>query len=203
MTRPLVICSLLVGLCLSLPAVSPAQTPNDQDSKDRSLNVVQPDFTVVNLPTTLRLPRMKSAFRVTHRFGKSLTGGTFGQAAESFFGIDNGAQIGLEYRFGIMRGLQAGIYRTSDKTIEFFNVVLEEDTLFGRWIQKSQESYGFKSVPLSYQEARIYHWNQWADRLIGIDKIPPELRVPQVIGEEWLYPSDPRLAEAGARMAAE
>ena len=63
---------------------------------------------------------MKSAFRVTHRFGKSLTVGSFGQAAESFFGIDNGAQIGLEYRFGIMRGLQAGIYRTSDKTIEFF-----------------------------------------------------------------------------------
>jgi hypothetical protein len=90
-----------------------------------------------------------------------------------------------------------------EKTIDFFNVVLEEDTLFGRWIQKSQESYGFKSVPLSYQEARIYHWNQWADRLIGVDKIPPELRVPQVIGQEWLYPNDPRLAEAGVLMAAE
>ena len=90
-----------------------------------------------------------------------------------------------------------------EKTIEFFNAVLEEDTEFGRWIQKSQESYGFKSVPLSYQEARIYHWNQWADRLIGINRIPAELRVEQVIGDEWLYPSDPRLAEAGALMAAE
>jgi phenylpropionate dioxygenase-like ring-hydroxylating dioxygenase large terminal subunit len=90
-----------------------------------------------------------------------------------------------------------------DKTIEYFNVVLEEDTLFGRWIQKSQESYGFKSVPLSYQEARIYHWNQWADRLIGINRIPAELRVAQVIGDEWLYPHDPRLAEAGALIAAE
>jgi phenylpropionate dioxygenase-like ring-hydroxylating dioxygenase large terminal subunit len=73
--------------------------------------------------------------------------------------------------------------------------VLLEDTEFGSWIQKSVESYGFKGVPLSYQEARIYHWNQWADRLIGIDNIPPELRVAQVIGDEWLYPSDPRLAE--------
>lgn len=28
--------------------------------------------------------------------------------------------IGLEYRFGLARGLQAGIYRTSSKTIQFF-----------------------------------------------------------------------------------
>jgi hypothetical protein len=118
--RPVVICSLTLALALSLPALGAAQAVADQDSKDLSLNVVQPDFTLVNLPTTLRLPVHKSAFRVTHRFGKSLTGGSFGQAAESFFGIDNGAQIGLEYRFGVMRGLQAGIYRTSDKTIEFF-----------------------------------------------------------------------------------
>jgi hypothetical protein len=125
-----VICSLALALGLWMPAVLAAQTPAEQDSKDHSLNVVQPDFTVVNLPTTLRLPRMKSAFRVTHRFGKSLTGGTLGQAAEGFFGIDYGAQIGLEYRFGIMRGLQAGIYRTSDKTIQFFG---QYD-----WFQQSQ-----------------------------------------------------------------
>ena len=70
--------------------------------------------------------------------------------------------------------------------------VLQEDTQFGEKIQKSMQSYGFKGVPLSYQEARIYHWNQAADRLIGIDNIPPELRVAQVIGDEWIYPNDPR-----------
>ena len=32
-----------------------AQAASDQDSKDLSLNVVQPDFTIINLPTTLRL----------------------------------------------------------------------------------------------------------------------------------------------------
>jgi hypothetical protein len=128
--RPVVICSLALALCLVLSGVSAAQAPSDQDSKDRSLNVVQPDFTVVNLPTTLRLPNHKSAFRVTHRFGRSLTRGSFGQAAESFFGIDDGAQIGLEYRYGVMRGLQVGIYRTSDKTIEFFG---QYD-----WIQQSE-----------------------------------------------------------------
>ena len=61
--------------------------------------------------------------------------------------------------------------------------VLLEDTEFGSWIQKSMESDGFDGVPLSYQEARIYHWNQWADRMIGIENIPEELRVAQVMGE--------------------
>ena len=64
-------------------------------------------------------------------------------------------------------------------------------------IQRSRESRGFQGVPLSYQEARIYHWNQWADRIIGVENIPEELRVAQVIGDEWLMPNDPRLEEAG------
>jgi phenylpropionate dioxygenase-like ring-hydroxylating dioxygenase large terminal subunit len=73
--------------------------------------------------------------------------------------------------------------------------VLIEDTQFGEKIQLSMESHGFEGVPLSYQEARIYHWNQAADRMIGIDNIPEELRVQQVIGDEWIYPNDPRVAQ--------
>lgn len=76
--------------------------------------------------------------------------------------------------------------------------VLQEDTRFGPLIQQSHQSGGFDGVPLSYQEARIYHWNQWADRLIGIDNIPEELRVEQVMGDEWLVPNDPRLEQIGA-----
>ncbi len=72
--------------------------------------------------------------------------------------------------------------------------ILLEDTEFGTQIQKSMESPGFKGVPLSYQEARIYHWNQNADRMIGSDKIPEELKVQQVLGEEWIFPNDPRLS---------
>ena len=63
-----------------------------------------------------------------------------------------------------------------------FNAVLEEDTEFGAWIQKSHQSYAFRSVPLSYQESRIYWWNQSADALIGPERIPAELRVAPVIG---------------------
>ena len=110
--------TLAVVVCAFVCVPVHAQTPAPAD--DSALNVVQPDFTTINLPTTLRLPSHKSAFRVTHRFGRSLTRGDFGQAAGSFFGIDDGAQIGFEYRYGVMPGLQAGIYRTSDKTIEFF-----------------------------------------------------------------------------------
>ena len=73
--------------------------------------------------------------------------------------------------------------------------VLLEDTQFGEKIQKSMESRGFRGVPLSYQEARIYHWNQAADRMIGIDNVPQDLRVEQVITDDWIYPNDPRLAQ--------
>src|SRR5256885_16070222 len=106
-------------MSLTVVEISAGQAPAPP-SDDAALNVVQPDFTLVNLPTTLRLPSHKSAFRVTHRFGRSLTRGSFGQAAESFFGIDDGAQIGLEYRYGIMPGLQAGGYLTKGKTNEVF-----------------------------------------------------------------------------------
>ena len=71
--------------------------------------------------------------------------------------------------------------------------ILLEDTEFGTQIQRSMESPGFKGVPLSYQEARIYHWNQNADRMIGLDKIPSGLGVEQVIGEDWVHPNDPRV----------
>src|SRR5438105_11684130 len=119
-THGAVVCALVAWLLLMPAGAHAQQAAPAPKPDDGALNVVQPDFTVINLPTTLRLPKMKSAFRVTHRFARSLTRGTFGQAAESFLGIDDGAQIGLEYRFGVMRGLQAGIYRTSDKTIELF-----------------------------------------------------------------------------------
>ena len=109
-----------IALLLFVLALMPGAARAQDDDADRDPNASQPDFTLVNLPTTLRLPRFKSAFRVTHRFTRSLGQGDFGDAAGDLFGLDNGAIIGLEYRFAPMRGLQAGILRTSDRTIEFF-----------------------------------------------------------------------------------
>ena len=103
----------------SAPADGAAPGAQDEED-DEGISRVEPDFTVVNLPTTLRLPKFGSAFRVTHRFARPLGEGDFGSLLEDFFGFDGGAQIGLEYRFGVWSGAQVGIYRTSDRTIQFF-----------------------------------------------------------------------------------
>jgi hypothetical protein len=120
---------LLALVVATLPATATAQTANapstaaaaqaDEPDADADIRLSQPDFTVITLPTTLRVPRFKSAFRVTHRFGRPLGQGDFGNLAEDLFGLDSGALIGLEYRFGLARGWQAGFYRTSDRTIQF------------------------------------------------------------------------------------
>jgi hypothetical protein len=100
-------------------STQPAAVP-DKPANDRATDPSQPDFTVITLPTTLRIPRFGSSFRVTHRFTRPLGQGDFGDLLSDAFGIDGGAQIGLEYRFGIMSGTQVGIHRTSERTIQLF-----------------------------------------------------------------------------------
>lgn len=98
-----------------------ASKPADKEPRnDERLDPAEPDFTLITLPTTLRLPQYKSAFRVTHRFTRPLGDGSFGDLASDFFALDSGAQIGLEYRFGVLPGVQVGINRTSERTIQFF-----------------------------------------------------------------------------------
>jgi Membrane bound beta barrel domain (DUF5777) len=97
----------------------PAAEPEKADP-DLRVDVLQPDFVISALPTTLRLPRHKFGFMVTHRFTRSLGRGDFGDLASDFFGFDTGAQIGLELRYGLFSGTQVGIYRTSDRTIQLF-----------------------------------------------------------------------------------
>ena len=119
------------------PQAAAAQQPAAarQPDPDLAINFAQPDFTLVTLPTTLRLPRHRSVFRVTHRFNRALGEGDFGDLVEDMFGLDRGAVIGLEYRFALFSGTQVGIHRTSGKTIEFFgeyNVMNQDaDTPFG------------------------------------------------------------------------
>jgi len=104
--------SVLLGACL---LASPAAAQDDSE-----VDPLQPDFTIVNLPTTLRLPRHAVAFRVTHRFTRPLGQGDFGDLVGDLFGLDSSAQIGLELRFGLFSGSQLGIYRTNDRAIDFF-----------------------------------------------------------------------------------
>lgn len=123
---------LLSGLGLALPAAAvpaggnaaraqaTAATPAPAPAYDEDLDLdpAEPDFEVVNLPTSLRLPKHRLAFRLTHRFARALDEGDFSDLLADFFGLDGGAQIGLGLRFGLFRGTQLGLYRTSDRTIQ-------------------------------------------------------------------------------------
>jgi hypothetical protein len=100
------------------PAAQPAPSTEDDDA---ALVPTEPDFALINLPTTLRLPRYKGNFRLTHRFQSNLRTGTFGSQASNLFGLDSGAAIGFEFRFAVARHLQAAAYRTNiDRETQFY-----------------------------------------------------------------------------------
>jgi hypothetical protein len=115
-TRATTSCATIVVLGLLFGATA----AHAQSDDPATLKLAEPDFTLITLPTSLRLPTFGSAFRVTHRFVRPLGEGDLGDLAGDAFGLDNGAQIGLEFRFGIIKNGQIGINRTSNKTIEFF-----------------------------------------------------------------------------------
>ncbi len=101
----------------SPPVVLTAQTPSTDDDP-AALDPLEPDFSIVNLPTTLRLPVRGWDFHLTHRFNlnlicSELEDDCFTNRLSNLFGLDNGANIGLEFRFGVMRRLQAIVVRTS------------------------------------------------------------------------------------------
>jgi len=103
----------------SQPAIQSNVASGDPD--DGELVLAEPDFRVLNLPSTLRLPVHRSNFELTHRFNGNLRRGNFSEQAGNLFGLDEGAAVGIEYRFGIARHLQAAAYRTAiDKTFEFY-----------------------------------------------------------------------------------
>jgi hypothetical protein len=99
--------------CLALVCVGPRAF-----AQDASREV---DQSLVNLPTTMPLQAHKSAFRLTHRFARDLGQGDFASLAEDLFSLDNGAVMGLEYRYGISASAQAGVHRsTLGKTLQVF-----------------------------------------------------------------------------------
>ena len=112
------VCIILAFITLIPSASAIAQEPTAPSPAPRT----EAELNTVNLPTTQSLGRHQSYFRITHRFSRDLRRGDFGSLLEDLFSLDNGASIGLEYRFGITSDLQAGVYRTAiDKTIQFFS----------------------------------------------------------------------------------
>ena len=115
--------AILILLILLVPCGSfaqPGQPPADAPpSEGPAIETVE--LNLIGLPTTTSVRRHHSYFRLTHRFARDLRRGDFGSLVEDLFALDNGAVLGLEYRFGVTGNLQAGVHRTSlSKTIQFF-----------------------------------------------------------------------------------
>jgi len=115
--------SALALACIAA-APSPAraqQPPAPPEHDDAVLRPLQPDFTLINLPTTLPLPLHGSSFRLTHRFHGNLRAGDFASQASSLFGLDQGATIGFEYRFAVAKDVELAAYRTNfNRTIQLY-----------------------------------------------------------------------------------
>src|SRR5688572_20492521 len=149
MTRPFMfVLTLLFMAAVVTPAA--AQTPADpapaentaaapaaaqDDDPDRDPNAAQPDFYVATLNTTLRLPTRAWTFRLTHRFTTPLGEGDGGDLFGRFFGLDGGALVGLDLKYGLSPGFDIGIYRTSfDRTIQLqgrYNLIRDANGPFG------------------------------------------------------------------------
>lgn len=134
---------LLIAAAVAAPAAAQApaepaaaaDTAVQDDDPDRDPNDSQPDFYVATLNTNLRLPRGKFNFRLTHRFTTALGEGDFGDLAGRLFGLDGGALVGLDLKYGLFPGFDIGIYRTSlDRTIQLqgrYNVLKDSNAPIG------------------------------------------------------------------------
>jgi len=72
-----------------------------------------------------------------------------------------------------------------ERRINNWERILYEDLQYAPQIQESLESDGFRGMPLNYQERRIYHWHEELDRRIGLNQVPPQARVEQVL-HDWV-----------------
>jgi hypothetical protein len=126
------------------PAPAPSsQAPPEPVSATTPLPA-QIELNLINLPTTQSIAAHKGYFRLTHRFARDLRRGSFGELASDLFSLDQGAIIGLEYRFGITSNIQAGVHRSLlSKTIQ----------TFGRWdaLRQSDASPVGMSLTLSVE----------------------------------------------------
>jgi hypothetical protein len=102
------------------PPAAAAAAPAAQPDPDQQHQPAEPDFTIAALPSTLRLPARKFAFRMTHRFTRAIDEGDAGDFVGDFFGLDSSARVGLEVRYGLLPGTQIGVHRTNDREIQFF-----------------------------------------------------------------------------------
>jgi hypothetical protein len=71
-----------------------------------------------------------------------------------------------------------------DKRLDRFDVLMDEDYRNLEPIQRSMESAAHGGQVVNYQERRIPHVHAWIDKVIGPERIAPELRVPDLL-TDW------------------
>lgn len=115
---------------VALPLSARAQAPAAGSPSDYAIVQAEPDFALTTLPTTLRMPTGKFAFRMTHRFSRPIAGtcpdegpkpdgcGGVGAFIENFFGFDSSSKVGLELRYGVLPGTQVTLHRSNDRAIQ-------------------------------------------------------------------------------------
>ena len=62
-----------------------------------------------------------------------------------------------------------------------FAQIMAEDFWNMAPMQKSLESPAMRGVPINYQERRIWHFHEQIDSMIGRDRVPAAMQVPQLI----------------------
>jgi Membrane bound beta barrel domain (DUF5777) len=100
------------------PAAAASAAQQSASDDDGSLDPMEPDYSLISLPTTLRLPKHRADFHLTHRFDENLVCSEgeehcFSNRAATLFGLDAGANIGLEFRWAPARHWQAVFHRTT------------------------------------------------------------------------------------------
>jgi phenylpropionate dioxygenase-like ring-hydroxylating dioxygenase large terminal subunit len=67
--------------------------------------------------------------------------------------------------------------------LERFDGLMEEDYQNLVPIQRSMESAAHGGQVINYQERRIWHVHAWIDKVIGVERIPAHLRVPDLLAD--------------------
>jgi hypothetical protein len=68
------------------------------------------------------------------------------------------------------------------KRMDGFDQIMAEDFENMAPMQRSLDSPAFRGIPLNYQERRIWHFHEQLDKMIGPERIPPEMRVQPLLG---------------------
>ena len=69
-----------------------------------------------------------------------------------------------------------------------FDTVMDEDYENLEPIQRSMETAAHGGQVINYQERRIWHVQAWIDKIIGPERIPEPLRVPDPLAD-WVEPA--------------